>query len=315
LAGPGQVVTVDLTSGAGIGGWDIRPVRHALAAVLRRRPEAYHDTLRDHEARLAAASADKAAGGSTAPASIHDIVLTKEAGLAGQLHYDPYERRSGLVRLLAPGTDPATWASGEAVELGDAVDGAFEIERLETDRLVTARTGSVELPGGPAAFRVVKDLVLGGDRRTPTLDLTVTIENRSEQRLDALFGLEWTLTMLGGGGNPAAWWEAESARTAHDSRGAAAGLTRFAQGNDYVGVALSSTVSKPAAVWWAPVETISNSESGFERVYQGSGLLLSWPLALAPSASFSVRVGHVVTTAVDRADEETGAGVPVTFGA
>ncbi len=51
LAGPGQVVSIDLGAGAGIGGWDIRAVRHALAAVLRRRPEAYHETLRMHEAR------------------------------------------------------------------------------------------------------------------------------------------------------------------------------------------------------------------------------------------------------------------------
>ena len=50
LAGPGQVVTVDLTSGAGIGSWDIRAVRHALTAVMRRRPEAYHETLRAREA-------------------------------------------------------------------------------------------------------------------------------------------------------------------------------------------------------------------------------------------------------------------------
>ncbi len=51
LADTGQVVTIDLDEGAGIGGWDIRPVRHALAAVLRRRPEAYHETLRAHEAQ------------------------------------------------------------------------------------------------------------------------------------------------------------------------------------------------------------------------------------------------------------------------
>ena len=51
LAGPGQVVAIDLTEGAGIGGWDIRAVRHALCAVMRRRPEAYHETLREHEAK------------------------------------------------------------------------------------------------------------------------------------------------------------------------------------------------------------------------------------------------------------------------
>ena len=50
-------------------------------------------------------------------------------------------------------------------------------------------------------------------------------------------------------------------------------------------------MSEPADAWWAPVETISNSEAGFERVYQGSGLLLSWPLALAPGEPL-VRVGR-----------------------
>ena len=55
LAGAGQVVTLDLTEGAGIGSWDIRPVRHALTAVMRRRPEAYHQTLREHDAKAAGA--------------------------------------------------------------------------------------------------------------------------------------------------------------------------------------------------------------------------------------------------------------------
>ena len=47
----GQVVTVKPSRGRGIGSWDIRAARHALAAALRRRPEAYHETLRAHEAR------------------------------------------------------------------------------------------------------------------------------------------------------------------------------------------------------------------------------------------------------------------------
>ena len=61
LADAGQVVTIDPAEGAGIGGWDVRAVRHALAAVMRRRPEAYHDTLRAHEARLALESVAAAA--------------------------------------------------------------------------------------------------------------------------------------------------------------------------------------------------------------------------------------------------------------
>jgi alpha-amylase len=314
LAGPGQVVTVALGSGAGVGAWDIRAVRHALLAVLRRRPEAYHQTLRDHEAGLeAGADTETGEEDNGAPASIHDIVMTKESGLAEQLHYDPFERRSGLVRLLAVGTDPGAWATGTAVECGDAVDGPFEIEQLEPDRLVVARGASLATTEGLAIVRVVKEIRLGGDRRSPTLDLEVTLENRSGRALETRLGIEWTMTMLGGGGNPSAWWEVGGERTGHDGRGTAASVTELAQGNDYVGIAVATALSEPAEAWWAPVETISNSESGFERVYQGSGLLLSWPVALEPGASKTVTISHRVTTASDRAveDAETPAAVAV----
>ncbi len=66
-------------------------------------------------------------------------------------------------------------------------------------------------------------------------------------------------------------------------------------------------MSKPAELWWAPVETVSNSEGGFERVYQGLGILASWPLSLAPGARWSVTMAHVATAARDRADEEAAA--------
>jgi alpha-amylase len=182
----------------------------------------------------------------------------------------------------------------------------FDIDRLELDRLVATRRARVRQPGqaAPIEVRVTKELLLGGDRREPTLDLVLTVENLSEWTLEALLGLEWTLTMLGGGGNPSAWWEVDGERTGHDTHGSATSVSALAQGNDYVGVSVATSVSTPATAWWAPVETISNSESGFERVYQGSGLLLAWPLALAAGGTFSVRVHQGVTTSVDRAAEE-----------
>jgi alpha-amylase len=289
---------------------------------MRRRPEAYHKTLRAREVELAAATpasptpiAQDGTDGD-APASIHDIVMIKEHGLSGQLHYDRYERRSALVRFLAPGTDPESWASARADELGDAIDGAFEVERLELDRLVATRLARVRQPAGAAPIEVLvtKELLLGGDRREPTLDLVLTVENESERTLGALLGLEWTLTMLGGGGNPSAWWEVDGERTGHDTNGSATSVSAIAQGNDFVGVAVATSVSTPATAWWAPVETISNSESGFERVYQGSGLLLGWPLTLAAGGTFSVRVHQAVTTSVDRAAEEAASAVAHSLG-
>ncbi|HEV7605130.1 MAG TPA: alpha-amylase/4-alpha-glucanotransferase domain-containing protein [Candidatus Limnocylindrales bacterium] len=306
LASQGQVVSVDLAEGAGIGSWDVRPVRHALCAVLRRRPEAYHQALRDHEAALALAAAVPAGARTDGqPVSIHERFLAKESGLADHLQYDPYERRSGLVRFLAPGTTPEAWTNGTALELGDAVDGAFDIESIGPDRLVVTRDATVAAagPGTSAVVRVTKTMILGGDRRGPTLTVELTVENRSAVAVEGILGLEWTITMLGGG-NPAAWLEIAGERSGHDSRGTATGVTHLAQGNDHIGIAVATVISPAADAWWAPVETISNSEGGFERVYQGAGLLFGWPVSLGGGESRAITVAHEVTTAHDRSAEE-----------
>ncbi len=295
LSDAGQVVTVDLGEGGGIGGWDIRAVRHAVAAVMRRRPEAYHLTLREFDA---AAARVGDGGGDAAPASIHGVVRVKEAGLAARLVYDRYERRSGLIRALAGDVSAEDWARA-ADDIGDAVDGAFDLVELVPGRLVTRREASI----AGATVLVTRTLTLGGDRRTPTLSLQVDLEHREGPPLDARIGLEWSTTMLGGGGNPAAWWDAGAeggGRWGHDAAGSATNLTSIAQGNDHIGIAITTTTDEPADAWWAPIETISNSEAGFERVYQGSGLLLSWQSRLAAGDRWSRTVRHVVETARDR---------------
>ncbi len=306
---PGQVVAVKVSEGAGIGSWDIRAARHALTAVLRRRPEAYHQTLIRYEEELVRKAAELEAGHpadsavDTGPASIHDLVTTKEPGLAGHLVYDWHERRSGLVHVLDAATTPASFARGAQAELGDFVDRPFTVVELSADRLVAARDGCVGVDGR-LPVRVVKELALGGGRADPSLALTVTVENRSAGRIDAVLGVEWDLTMLGGGANPAAYHEIGGERVAHDSTGARRGLDRVAAGNTYVGVAVETTLEPPADVWWAPIETISNSESGFERIYQGSATLFSWPLRLGPDERLEVRMTARVSVTRDHAAEE-----------
>ena len=296
LADDGQVVTVDLGEGGGIGGWDIRPVRHAVTSVMRRRPEAYHATLRAH----ADLGSDVAAGSDgDGPTSIHDVFRVKEPGLARLLVYDAYERRSFLLRALPSDATPDDWAMARATELGDAVDGAFALVELGSDRVTTRREASI----AGASVTATKTIILGGDRRSPTLECQVVLEHRQGPAVDVRIGVEWSTTMLGGGGNPAAWWEVAGKRTGHDTGGQARGVTALAQGNDYIGIAIRTTTDTPTDAWWAPIETVSNSESGFERVYQGSGLLLSWPLRLEAGERWSRTIRQAVTTTRDRTEE------------
>ncbi len=296
LASAGQVITIDPSEGAGIGGWDIRPVRHNLTAVMRRRPEAYHELLRQHDDDAPVTPDD-------GTASIHGVVRVKERGLKERLSYDPFERRSGLVRFLRPDVGASEWSTAVAVELGDAVDRPYDVLDLGAGRLVVARDATVTTPAGPASVRVVKRIDAGGGRLDPTLALTVELEHRGGATVDGRVGVEWTLTMLGGGGNPAAWWEIDGRRSAHDAAGTASGISSVAQGNDHVGVSVTTALSMPGDAWWAPVETISNSEAGFERVYQGGGLLLSWPVRLDEGARWTVTMAHAVRASRDLAGD------------
>ena len=296
LASDGQVVTVDLDEGAGIGDWDIRAARHALGSVLRRRPEAYHEVLR------AGAGADQkaASGDGSALASIHDIVRSKEAGLVEKIRYDDHERRSGLVRFLPAEASATSFGAGEQADIGTAIGADHRLVELSAQRAVMEADVVVRTPDGNRGATVTKTIALGGSRLAPTLDVEVRVRNTSDGVIRGRLGQEWSLMLLGGGGNPSAWYEVGGKRRSHDGSGTAVGATSISQGNDWVGLAIESRPSPAADAWWAPIETVSNSEDGFERVYQGSSLLFSWPLDLAPGAEVTVAVEHLVTVREER---------------
>ena len=48
--------------------------------------------------------------------------------------------------------------------------------------------------------------------------------------------------------------------------------------NETDGFTIKFAPSRPALVWCFPVETVSQSESGLERTYQGSSLTFIWDL-------------------------------------
>ena len=56
--------------------------------------------------------------------------------------------------------------------------------------------------------------------------------------------------------------------------------------DEWIGCEIEVAWSGTGVVGWAPIETVSLSEAGFERIYQGSAVLVSWPLTLAPGASW-----------------------------
>jgi alpha-amylase len=316
VTSPGQTVVIDIAEGANVSSWDLRASRLATASVLRRRPEVYHQLL-SNEA-TAAVNAAEGTEADAAPRTIHDIVASKEAGLAAFLHYDRCDRRSGLVHLLPANlaTETAAFVRSDYQELGDFAEAVFETVALDDHRFVARRAGLLRAGDAGRQLVVEKTYRFGGDRINPTLILDTAVENACDSPLAFELAVEWNANMLGGGHNPDAYYEtAETAQTQegpggriqrmpHDTPGELPLASVIVFGNDYEGVRVEAHAEPAARLAWYPVETVSNSEAGFERVYQGSSLLFRWPVALAAGERRTFTVRFDVAQTIDRAAAE-----------
>ena len=253
--------------GAGIGAWDLRATRVALASVLRRRPEPYHDAIRSPDPLEAA--------------------VAKPHELAGLLEYDDHERRSGLIRLRR----------SDSHSVGDFDRGPWTMELTTDHRLEVTRRWD-----GIAAR---KTIAVEGDRHDGTLAVSVEID--AEHEFEGSVELEWNVNVMGGGANPAAYYRSGSDEWRHDSRGHIPAGADLSFGNTYEGVDISLSADPPARAQWFAVETVSNSEAGFERVYQGSCVTVRWPLSLVAGQSATFATTLSFTQSRDRSAEEAAA--------
>jgi alpha-amylase len=267
LGTPGQTVVVDVAEGAGIGSWDLRPTRLALSSVLRRRPEPYHDTIRG--------------------AQHATEIVAKHDALAASIEYDDHERRSGLVRAL----------DDSGVEVDDFDRKPWEIGEATESQLTVIRDAD--------GLRLRKTITVGGDRVAGSLTLRVDVTAGRE--FNGALEVEWNVNLLGGGANPAAYYRSGAEEWRHDSEGAVVAGADLSFGNSYEGVDIRLGTNPPAPAEWFAVETVSNSDSGYERVYQGSCLIQRWPLALAAGASETFTTILSFTQSRDRTAEEGSA--------
>jgi len=56
--------------------------------------------------------------------------------------------------------------------------------------------------------------------------------------------------------------------------------------DEWQGVSVTLTAPHAQEFWITPIETVSESEEGFERIYQGSQIVAVWPLEIASGAEW-----------------------------
>ncbi len=297
LASDTQQVMVSLGQGGSIVAWDWRATKTNLLNVLSRRREAYHASLIE-----AAANGTLVVAGQPAPfdGKPRATVRAKEVGLEQRLIYDWYRRASLIDHIFAPDATLDAFCRSTYDELGDFVNQPYTAKSSRPKGAVAlslARDGGVRIAGRHSPLRVEKRIVLKPGESRLAVDYAVT--NLGDIAVNARFGVETNWGVSGGDSSEGAylvWPGGTLERLNRVCETKSAGDVAIV--HEWIGRVVVH--AGQAATWWQfPIETISNSEAGFERVYQGLSLTAHWPLDLEPGGVWRLSLAFTLLPAVD----------------
>jgi alpha-amylase len=280
---PEYSVAVSPGYGGSVAEIGYRPTCFNISDVMSRRPESYHRKLQQ--------AADHDSGGVK---SIHDIVRVKEAGLERALHYDAYDRRCFLDHFLPAGTTVDDFASARHCEEGDFLGVPYDVADVRKSHAKVVvkleRAGSLNRSRRVLPIRLEKELTIGDEKGVAS---RYTIRSEAESIDAVLFAVELNLTLLAGD-NEDRYYEIPGValeRNRMNSLGAvdSVGLVRLV--DRWMKIAIVLRFEPTATFWRFPIETVSQSEGGFERTYQGSSVTAVWPLGLAAGAEAEFSIG------------------------
>ncbi len=275
-----QVLTFKPSYGGALVEWDWREQRYNLLNTMTRRREGYHDELlaAAEEGRILLPGQEERPGG----------VRVKESDVHTRLFYDWHRRVSLLDHFLHPETTLETFYQARYGEQGDFVNQPYAV-RVEEGRdalvLRLVRAGSVWADEQQVPVRVEKAVEV----RAGSDDLRVRyrLTNLGDGPISVRFGVEWNWGIVGGEqgelrvGMQRGQDEVSCRLSEVGEHTAVSRLTVASRLPDLAG-AVSLSLRPPATLWHFPLEVVSNSEAGYERVYQGTSTLLWWDLLLEP---------------------------------
>ena len=269
---------------------DIRRIGVNLLATLNRRPEPYHQTILD-------------AGGQSE--EVDDIDFNKHAGarfkqqhLDRQIAYDCWPRKSLVDHFLRPGCSLADYQTGQA-EISDFVLGVFESKIRQSSQQVEAvmvRNGRI----GEHSVKMTKTVALS-TTRTGQLSVDYQFDDLPLGE-EIEFAVEFNFSSMPAGHSDRYFYDGIGQR-----RGQLETLQQFSENSriglvdEWLGIDTSLEFTKPCEVWTFPIQTVSQSEGGFELVHQSSVVTLVWRIRADDSRKWSINIVQSIDTSAAQA--------------
>jgi hypothetical protein len=257
---------------------DFRDHAHNLLATLDRRPEAYHAQV---------------LAGPGAARSIVDPSQTakfKQEGLERMVRYDQGRRKSLVDHFWDVGVAAAAVVEGTAQERGDFAGGAYEASiRRNPERIQILMTRSGNVWGIPLTLSKAVTLEAG----SRTLEIAYKLEGLPAD-FRQHFAVEFNFAGMPAGADGRFFYDAT--RRNLGELGSCLDLPAapsIGLVDDWLGIDAELSFAAPSnaaatGVWTFPIQSVSQSEGGFELVHQSVVVMPHW--IVTPDATGSWQV-------------------------
>lgn len=274
--------TISPKHGASLSELSYRPAAFNLQNTLARRFEAYHRPPEEGHAENQRSDIP----------SIHDIGKDIRA-VGGALIYDRHPRFSMMDHVLPGFVNWQDVLSNHHEEIIDFADNHFFLVSNHCDsksaNVIFESEGSLSKN---SFLRLKKEYVFA-DENSFVVNYTLCL--KGETIPDITFATELNLTLLAGH-DQSRYYELGGRQKSPqkimlDATGSKENASKFNLVDEAFGFKVMIN-SEPNANWnfW-PVETISQSEKGFDRLYQGSNIWISWKPAWKENKTAHFSVG------------------------
>lgn len=242
---------------------DLWQIAHNLLATMTRRPEAYHQKVLAGENN----------NGNDECASIHDRVVFKQEGLDKCVHYDTYSRNSLVDLFYDQDVTPQQIRESTATLHGDFHNAPYSAKiKRNPGRIQVLLSRKGHAYGTPIEIQKAITAEAGSN----TLEIAYRLIG-IPQDWKLHFAVEMNFAGMPGSADD---------RFFHDTHGNRLGLLNHQLAtqhmdslgltDEWLGLDCQLRMSRPTQFYTFPVESVSQSEGGFELVHQSVAVQPHW---------------------------------------
>jgi 4-alpha-glucanotransferase len=269
FTGPEYQALLKPSDGGTLAALDFRPSAASLVNSMQRRPEAYHTRLRE--------AAQATPGVVT---SIHEQTRVKEPNLERFLKYDRWARHAFRILVFDPKRTQADYEALQLMEDAGFAGGEFSVRSSAPHQAELYRESVIGAnPAGSSATPVDVTKRFSFGPAPNGCEVSCEVGLKLKQPLDraVMIGIETIVNLLAPTESDR-FFETSSGPQGLRFSGELPGpILHMEDGWQKVRITLHAPGTDN--FWIAPIETVSESEEGFERVYQGSQILARWRLS------------------------------------